>query len=317
MLEFSDIERAAQTLAGVANRTPVLSSRTLNDRLGAELFFKAENLQRGGAFKFRGAYNRLSQVTETSEIVAFSSGNHAQAVALVSRILGLNATIVMPSDAPAVKVAAVKGYGAEVRHFDRFNDDREAICNAIADEKGGLVIPPYDDWQIMAGAGTTGMELFEEVPELDLLVVCIGGGGLIAGCATAAREMVPGIEVVGVEPETANDTALSLAAGERVQIPVPTSSADGLLVATPGELTFEVIKEKVDSVALVSEDDISQAMAYFAERMKIIAEPSGSVGLAALLSGAVEASGRRVGVVISGGNVGLERFNEMVASAER
>ena len=279
MLDFSDVEAAAKRLNGMANRTPVLTSRTLNDRLGSQIFFKAENFQRGGAFKFRGAYNRLSQTDDVREVVAYSSGNHAQAVALVCKILGMNATIAMPQDAPAVKVAAVKGYGAEVVHFDRFTQDREAICADIAADKDALIVPPYDDWQIMAGAGTTAMELITDVEGLDLLVVCIGGGGLIAGCATAAEAMVPGIGVIGVEPESANDTALSLEAGERVQIPVPTSSADGLLVAIPGELTFQVNKERVDSVALVTEDQIADAMKFLFERMKVVVEPSGAVGL--------------------------------------
>ncbi len=314
MLDFSDIEQAAARLQGVANVTPVLTSRTLDELLGAELFLKAELFQRGGSFKFRGAYNKISQLTDGNGVVAYSSGNHAQAVALVSKIRGLPAAIVMPSDAPAAKVDAVMGYGAEVVSYDPATENRFDIAHELARERSAHIVPPYDDWNVMAGAGTTALELMQTTGPLDLLVVCIGGGGLIAGCATAALGMNPGIRVVGVEPLDANDTALSLAAGERVTIDRPRTEADGLRVETPGELTFEVNRRLLDSIVTVTEDDIFNAMAFYFERMSLVVEPSGAVPLAALLAGHIDVTGERVGVLISGGNIGIERFTRLVTS---
>lgn len=314
LLEFPDVLAAADRLSGVANRTPVLTSRTLNEVLGASLFLKAEQFQRGGAFKFRGAYNKVSQLENPAALVAYSSGNHAQAVALVARIKRIPATIVMPEDAPPVKLRAVKEYGAEVINYDPSSEDRAEIAAKLVGERRAVLIPPYDDFEIMAGAGTAALELFEEVGELDVLVVCIGGGGLIAGCATAAHAMSPGIQVIGVEPDDANDTALSMAAGKRVVIDAPRTEADGLKVRTPGVLTFPIVQRLVESVVTVSGPEISEAMAFLFERMSLVVEPSGAVALAAAMSGRLNLEGKRVGVVISGGNIGPERFCRLISS---
>jgi threonine dehydratase len=310
VITLEDVHAAAARLDGVANRTPVFTSRTLDERVGASVHVKAECFQRGGAFKFRGAYNKIASLApdvRSRGVLAYSSGNHAQAVAIAARLLGTTATIVMPEDAPAAKLEATRGYGAEIVSYDRWTDDREEIGSRIAAERGVELVRPYDDLLVMAGQGTTALELLDDVADLDLLVLPVGGGGLIAGCATAAKALRPGIRVVGVEPEAGDDTRRSLAAGERVHVGVPRTIADGLGAAEPGELTFEVNRRLVDEVVTVTDDEILDAMAYLFDRLKIVAEPSGAVGIAALLTGRVTATGS-VGVVISGGNVGAARF---------
>jgi threo-3-hydroxy-L-aspartate ammonia-lyase len=317
-IEFEDVERAARRLAGVAHRTPVLTSRTLDERADARVHLKAECLQRGGAFKFRGAYNKISSLDEDAlrrGVLAYSSGNHAQAVAIAAGLLGTTATIVMPEDAPAAKLDATRGYGAAVVPYDRWTEDREAIGARLAHERGLELVKPYDDPLVMAGQGTVALELLADVPELDLLLVPISGGGLIAGCATAAKALRLGIRVVGVEPAEGNDTQRSLAAGERVRIDVPRTIADGLQSTEPGEQTFEILRHRVDEVVTVTDDEIVEAMVFLFDRLKVVVEPSGAVGVAALLSRKLEARDRSVGVVLSGGNVGAARFAELVSTA--
>jgi threonine dehydratase len=308
------VRDAAERLHGVAHRTPVATSRTLDEATGAAVFLKLENLQRGGAFKFRGAYNRISRIPPGSPGVAtYSSGNHAQAVALAASLVGLPAVIVMPADAPASKVEATRGYGGEVVFYDRYGgEDRTVVGTRLAEERALVLVPPYDDPLVMAGQGTAALELVEDVPDLDTLVVPVSGGGLIAGCATAARAVIPGIRVVGVEPEAGDDTRRSLAEGTRVRIPVPRTIADGLQVEVPGELTFEVNRRLVDEVVTVTDDEIVEAMAFLFERAKVVAEPSGAAGVAAVRAGRVP--GRRIGIVVSGGNVSAERFAQLVSS---
>jgi threonine dehydratase len=316
-IQLEDVERAAQRLAGVAHRTPVLTSRTLDERTGARVQLKAECLQRGGAFKFRGAYNKISSLDEDTlrrGVLAYSSGNHAQAVALAAGLLGAPATIVMPEDAPAAKLDATRGYGADVVLYDRWTEDRAELGARLAEERNLELVPPYDDPLVVAGQGTTALELLAEAPGLDVLVAPVSGGGLIAGCATAAKALRPQIRVVGVEPEAGDDTQRSLAAGERVRIDVPRTIADGLQVTQPGELTFEINRRLLDEVVTVSDDEIVDAMVFLFDRLKLVVEPSGAVGVAALLSGKLEAPDRSVGVVLSGGNVGAARFAELVAS---
>ena len=313
MIELADVQAAAQRLHGVAHRTPVLRSRTLDGLAGAAVHVKAECFQRGGAFKFRGAYNKIVSLPEEERargVLAYSSGNHAQAVAIAARLLGTTATIVMPEDSPAAKLEATRGYGAEIVMYDRYADDREEIGARLAVQRGLALVKPYDDPVVMAGQGTVALELLVEVPELDLLLTPVGGGGLIAGCATVAKALHPEIRVAGVEPELGNDTAQSLAAGERVNVGVPRTIADGLQAAEPGELTFAVNRELVDEIVTVSDEEIVDAMGFLFDRLKIVVEPSGAVGIAALLNGRLRASA--VGVVISGGNVGVQRFAELV-----
>jgi threonine dehydratase len=310
-LAWKDIEEARRRIEGVAHRTPVLRSRQFDEAAGATVFFKAENLQRAGAFKFRGAYNKIRSEQERrsfSEVVAYSSGNHAQAVALVSKLLGVKATIVMPNDAPAAKLAATRGYGADVVLYDRYGGDREEIGEKLVRERGALLVPPFDDPLIMAGAGTATAELLEEVPDLDFLVVPVSGGGLIAGSAMAAKHLRPEITVYGVEPETANDTAQSLEKGVRVAIPVPRTIADGLQVPSPGRLTFPIIQETVTRVLLVSDDEMIDTLAWTLERMKVLVEPSGIAGAAAVRHRKADFAGSRVGVIWSGGNLDPKRL---------
>jgi len=319
-VELEDVARAAQRLDGVAHRTPVLTSRTLDARTGARVHVKAECFQRGGAFKFRGAFNKISSLDEDAlrrGVLAYSSGNHAQAVAIAAGLLGSHATILMPEDAPAAKVDATRGYGAEVVTYDRWTESREEIGARLAAERGLELVKPYDDPLVMAGQGTVALELLREAPDLDVLVVPIGGGGLIAGCSTAAKALRPGIRVVGVEPEAGDDTRRSLEAGRRIRIDVPRTIADGLQAAEPGELTFEVNRQRVDEVVTVSDGEIVDAMAFLFDRLKVVAEPSGAVGVAALLAGRLDASGHAAGVVISGGNVGAARFAELLTPAGR
>ncbi|TDU89216.1 L-threonine ammonia-lyase [Kribbella voronezhensis] len=318
MLSLEDVREAAQRIEGVAHRTPVITSRTLNERVGAEVFLKAENLQRIGAFKFRGAYNAISRLSPEQlgrGVAAYSSGNHAQAVALAAALAGTSAVILMPEDAPPTKVAATKGYGAEVVTYDRYTGDRTALATQLAEERGVTLIPPYDHYDVMAGQGTVALELIEEVGQLGALLAPIGGGGLIAGCATAATALCPGLRVIGVEPEAGDDTARSLAAGERVQIGVPRTIADGQAIPIPGELTFEINRRLLAGVELVSDDEIRAAMVFAFERLKLVLEPSGACALAALLAGRIQDLPDRVGVVLSGGNVGLERFLELLAES--
>ena len=321
-IDVADVEAAAERLQGVAHRTPVLRSRNADARAGASLYFKCENFQRGGAFKFRGAYNALARFTPEQRragVIAFSSGNHAQAIALAAGLLGMPSVIVMPHDAPAAKLAATRGYqegrpGSEVVLYDRFTEDREAIGARLAAERGMTLVPPYDHPHVMAGQGTAATELLDEVGTLDLLVVCVGGGGLIAGCAVAAHARVPGIEVVGVEPEAGNDTQRSLAEGRIVHIETPPTIADGAQTQHCGQLTFPVIQRLVRRIETVSDAQLVRTMRFFAERMKIVVEPTGCLAAAALLEGVIDARGRRVGVIVSGGNVDLARYASFLAS---
>ncbi len=320
-IRFDDVRDAAQRLAGVAQRTPVLRSRSADERSGAQLFFKCENLQRMGAFKFRGAYNALSQGTPEQRrggAIAFSSGNHAQAVALSARLLGMSSVIVMPQDAPQSKLDATRAYqqgiaGSEVVLFDRYTQDREALCRRLADERGMTMVPPFDHPWVMAGQGTAALELIEEVGTLDALLVCVGGGGLISGCAVAARHLLPGIAVHGVEPEAGNDTQLSLQRGEIVKIETPRTIADGAQTQASGQLTFPVIQALVAGIVTVSDAQLVQTMRFFATRMKLVVEPTGCLAAAAVLQGAIDLRGQRVGVIVSGGNVDLPRLCALLA----
>lgn len=314
---FADVEAAARRLSGVAHRTPVLTSRTINARTRAEVFFKCENLQRAGAFKFRGAYNALSALSPPERergVLAFSSGNHAQAVALAGSLLGIKTTIVMPRDAPAIKVAATRGYGAEVIFYDRQREDREAIARDLSQARGLVLIPPYDHPQVIAGQGTAALELLEDVPALDALFVCLGGGGLLSGCALVAARS-PTCRVHGVEPEAGNDGQQSLALGHIVHIPVPDSIADGALTPHLGRHTFPIIQRHVRSIITVSDAQLVETMRLFAERMKLLVEPTGCLAAAAVLSGAFHHPGERIGVLVSGGNIDLARFAQLVGAA--
>ncbi|GGS67547.1 threo-3-hydroxy-L-aspartate ammonia-lyase [Streptomyces griseoviridis] len=313
---FADVRAAAALLEGVAHRTPVLTSRTLNALSGAEVFVKCENFQRVGAFKFRGAYHaaaRLSPEQRARGIAAYSSGNHAQATALAARELGTHAVILMPEDAPRAKREATAGYGARIVTYDRYTEDRTALGEALARDNGMALIPPYDHPHVIAGQGTAALELLEETGPLDALLVPVGGGGLIAGSAVAAKALHPAVRVVGVEPEAGDDTRRSLAAGKRVAVPVPRTVADGQAVPTPGELTFAVNRRLVDEIALVSDEEIVRGMRFAFERLKIVLEPSGASALAALLAGRVEDPPRRIGVIASGGNVDTARFAALLA----
>jgi len=310
---FEDVLAAEARLAGVANRTPVFTSRTLDELIGGRVFVKAESFQRGGSFKFRGAYNKISTLPPGTGVAAYSSGNHAQAVALAARLAGSPAVVLMPEDAPGTKVEATRSYGAEVVSYDRYAEDREALGKALAAERGLVLVAPYEDPLVMAGQGTAALELIREVGEVDVLVAPVGGGGLIAGTATAAAGLAPAARIVGVEPEAGDDTRRSLEAGRRVRIPVPRTIADGLQVNVPGELSFQVNRRRVDRVVTVSDRQIVEAMTFLFERMKLVAEPSGAAGLAALLSRRLDVTGARVGVILSGGNVSAERFRELLA----
>ena len=329
-ISFDDIRAAAARLKGHAHHTPVLSSRTADERTGAEVFFKAENFQRMGAFKFRGAFNALSKFTPQQRergVIAFSSGNHAQAIALSARLLGMPSVIVMPHDAPAAKLAATRAYqdgqpGSEVVVFNRYTEDREAIGKRLADERNMTLIPPYDHADVMAGQGTAALELVEQAAllgrggALDALLVCVGGGGLISGCAVAATHLLPEIEVWGVEPEAGNDTQQSLARGEIVHIETPQTIADGAQTQHSGQLTFPVIKQLVRGIVTVSDAQLVAAMRFFAERMKIVVEPTGCLAAAALFeraAGLPDLRGKRVGVILSGGNVDVTRWAELLA----
>ena len=306
-LTLDDVRAASRRLRDHVSRTPVITSQAFDDASGHTVFFKCENLQRAGSFKIRGALNKLLTLTDEERrrgVVAFSSGNHAQGVALAARLTGTSAIVCMPSDAPSLKLDATRGYGAEVVLYDRHKDDREALARRIASETERVVVPPFDDYAIMAGQGTAALELMDDVGELDALVAPVGGGGLMAGCSTVARALRPGITIVGVETETANDTYLSFRRGERVSIPPPPTIADGIRLTTPGALTFPILKENLTDVALVSDAEVIEAVRFLAFRVRIVVEPTGAVSAAAVLSGRLPvARGARVGVVLSGGNI--------------
>jgi threonine dehydratase len=316
MVDIEDVRAAAARLEGVAHRTPVLTSRTVDERVGATVLAKAECYQRGGAFKFRGAYNAIAALdpeVRARGVLAYSSGNHAQAIALAARLHGIDAVIVMPHDAPPTKAAATAGYGAELVRYDRYAEHREDLGRDLAERRGLTLIPPYDHPDVIAGQGTVALELIEDAGPVDVLVVCVGGGGLIAGCATAATALHPATRVVGVEPAAGDDVRRSLLAGTRVTIPVPRTIADGQQTTSPGELNFPIIQRLVEDVVTVTDEEIVAAMVLAFERMKVVLEPSGASALAAVLSGRVpDIAGRRVGVTLSGGNVGAARFAELV-----
>ncbi|MCJ2011853.1 threo-3-hydroxy-L-aspartate ammonia-lyase [Methylobacterium sp. J-076] len=315
---FADVAAAARRIEGVAHRTPVLTSRTADAMTGASLFFKAENLQRGGAFKFRGAYNAIAALPDEVRahgVIAFSSGNHAQAIALASRLLGVPAVIVMPEDAPQVKVEVTRGYGAEVVTYDRYSQDREVLGREIAQARGLTLIPPYDHPEVIAGQGTLALELIEETGPLDMLVACLGGGGQLAGCALAAAERSPGVAIYGVEPEAGDDGRRSFHAGRVVTIPVPRTIADGAQTTYLGQITFPIIRGRVADIVTVSDAELVETMRFFASRMKLVVEPTGCLAAAAVLHGKLDVAGKRVGIVISGGNVDIASFARLVAPA--
>jgi threonine dehydratase len=312
-ISLDDVQAAAGRIAGVAHRTPLLRSRTLDARAGARVVLKAENLQRAGAFKFRGACNAVAALRPDG-VCSVSSGNHAQALALAAREHGARATILMPRDAPASKRAATEGYGAEVIEFDRYSEDRDALAVALAAERGLTLVHPYDEPLVMAGQGTVGLELAGEVDDLDVVVVPVGGGGLISGIATAVKALQPNARIVGVEPEAGDDVARSMRAGERVAVEVRSTIADGQQTPTPGERPWQVIKALVDDVVTVSDAEIVDAMRLLFERVKVVAEPSGASALAGLLAGRVALRGGTVGVVISGGNVDAARFASLTGT---
>src|SRR5690348_3345667 len=312
---FADIEAAASRLEGIAHRTPVMTSRTADAKAGGSLFFKCENLQRAGAFKIRGAYNTVATLTAEQRrngVIAYSSGNHAQAVALAGRLQGVATTIVMPKDAPEAKVSATRQYGGEIIFYDRYTESREEICAALATDRGMTIIPPYDHKQVIAGAGTAARELFQAVGELDVLLVSLGGGGLLAGSALAMKALSPRCRVIGVEPEAGNDGQQSFRAGKVIRIPVPRSIADGALTTFIGENNFPIIRALVHEVVTVSDQMLIDAMRFFAERMKIVVEPTGCLGTAAAFSRQFHQPGERVGILISGGNIDLPRYAELL-----
>ena len=315
-ITYRDIVAAHQRIAGVVHRTPILTSRTVDDAVQARVFFKCENFQRAGAFKLRGAYNALVQLSteeKAAGVVAYSSGNHAQAVALAAKLLGIKSVIVMPSDAPAAKMAATRDFGAEIVLYDRYREDREALASQLAEKRRLTLVPPFDHLHVMAGQGTTAKELFEDTDRrLDLVLVPLGGGGLLSGCAVAARAINPKCTVIGVEPEAGNDGERSFGTGSIVHIDVPTTIADGAQTQHLGRHTFPVIRELVDDVITVSDADLIETMRFFASRMKMIAEPTGCLGAAAVIQRRLGVTGKSVGVVISGGNIDIIRFAELM-----
>lgn len=314
MLTFELIQEAAARIAGRVHRTPVITSRSFDERAGCEVFFKCENLQRAGAFKIRGATNKILSLTNEEKrrgVAAFSSGNHAQAVALASREAGVSAVIAMPDDAPKAKVAATRGYGAEIIFYDRQKQDREAVAIEIAKRDGRVLVPPYDDYLILAGQGTCGLEFLEDVSDLDCLVAPCSGGGLFAGVSTAAKALNPRIRCFPVEPDTADDTRQSFVKGEPVSIPPPPTIADGLRVQSPGKLTFPILQKTAEDVLTVSDDDIVETIKFFLFRMKLLVEPSGAAAAAAVLTGRLPRDARRVGVVVSGGNIDSELLSQL------
>ena len=313
---YDDVVQAAGRIAGVANRTPVLTSRTVDEAFGAQVFFKCENMQRMGAFKFRGAYNALMKFSPEQRragVVAFSSGNHAQAIALSAKLLGIPATIVMPQDAPAAKVAATRGYGGNVVMYDRYTEDREQIGRDLAQKHGLTLIPPYDHPDVIAGQGTAAKELFEEVGPLDAFFVCLGGGGLLSGSALATRALAPSCRLYGVEPEAGNDGQRSFRTGAIVHIDTPQTIADGAQTQHLGNLTFPIIRRDVDDILTATDDELVQCMRFFAERMKIVVEPTGCLGFAAARRMRDELRGKKVGILVSGGNIDLAKLSGFLA----
>ncbi len=315
VVTFDSIVQAAEALKGVAVRTPIITNPALDALAGAQLFLKAESLQLTGAFKFRGAYNAVTSLNgdqQAAGVVAFSSGNHAQAVARAATMCGVSSVIVMPTDAPEEKVASTKANGARVVFYDRYTEDRVAIAEKISAEEGRSIISPYDDPAVIAGQGTVGLEVFEQLGPLDAMAVCVGGGGLLSGCCIAAQQLAPATKFFGVEPEAGNDHGLSRAAGERVTIDVPRTIADGQQVSAPGELTWPITNKYATDFPTVSDDEIIATMKLLFEHTKLVVEPSGASALAAVLHRDLGVAGRRVGVTISGGNIGLDRFREIV-----
>ena len=314
---FDDVLAAAARLEGVAHKTPVLRSRTLDDRLQAEVYVKCENLQRMGAFKFRGGFNALAKLSETQRsagVVAYSSGNHAQAVALSAQILQIPATIFMPHDASPAKLAATQGYGAKVIGYDRYSEDASALATALSHSQGLTFIPPFDHPDVLSGQGTAALELFKEVGQLDALFVCLGGGGLLSGSALAAKALSPSCQLVGVEPEAGNDVQQSFRKGERVKIATPVTIADGAQTPMVGAITFEIIKALVDDIHTVTDAQLVQSMRFYAERMKMIVEPTGCLSLAAAMQASESLKGKKVGVVVSGGNIDMARFSQLMTA---
>ncbi|MTZ80705.1 threo-3-hydroxy-L-aspartate ammonia-lyase [Citrobacter sp. JL978] len=314
--DYNDVAAAAERIADYANKTPVMTSRTVNDEFGAEVFFKCENFQRMGAFKFRGAMNALRQFTpeqRAAGVVTFSSGNHAQAIALSAKLLGIPATIIMPHDAPAAKVAATKGYGGNVVIYDRYTEDREKIGRELAEKQGLTLIPPYDHPHVIAGQGTATKELIEEVGQLDVLFVCLGGGGLLSGSSLAARHLSPDCIIYGVEPEAGNDGQQSFRSGKIVHIDTPKTIADGAQTQHLGNITFPIIQRNVHDILTVSDDELVASMKFIAERMKIVVEPTGCLGFAAARARKAELRGKKIGIIISGGNVDISRYSELLA----
>jgi threonine dehydratase len=314
-ISFDDVRSAAEMIKGIANRTPVITSRTFNEHAGCEVYFKCENLQRVGAFKFRGAYNALSRLSEAQKakgVVTHSSGNHAQGIALAAKLLAISATIAMPSDAPASKLAATRGYGAEVVLYDRQVEDRADVSEKLIRERGLTFVHPYDHPHIMAGQGTAALEFLEEVPDLDVLVAPVGGGGLLSGCATAAKALTPPIRIFGVETEQSNDWWQSFQKGERVKIPPPDTIADGMRTQQPGALTFPVIREKIEGILLVSEAQVIETLKFMLLRMKVLVEPTGAVAPAALFYKLIDSPGAKIGVIISGGNIDAQLLAQLI-----
>ncbi|MFJ5507808.1 threo-3-hydroxy-L-aspartate ammonia-lyase [Pectobacterium jejuense] len=308
---FDDVVAAAERIDGYANKTPVMTSRTVNDTFGAEVFFKCENFQRMGAFKFRGAMNALLQFSDEQKaagVVTFSSGNHAQAIALSAKLLGIPATIIMPHDAPAAKVAATRGYGGNVVEYNRYTEDREQIGRDLAQKHGLTLIPPYDHPHVIAGQGTAAKELLEETGELDALFVSLGGGGLLAGSALSASQLSPHCKIYGVEPLAGNDGQQSFRSGNIVHIDTPKTIADGAQTQHLGNYTFPLIRQNVDDILTVTDDDLIEAMRFYAERMKIVVEPTGCLGFAAARNLRESLRGKRIGIIISGGNVDISRY---------
>ncbi len=317
MLNFTDIQAAAARLKGVAHRTPILTSTTLNRLLGCEVFMKAENFQRMGAFKFRGGYNAINALTDAERargVLAFSSGNHAQAVALSAKLHGCKATILMPSDAPPTKLKATREYGAEVITYDRYSEDRSALAKRYAEERNAVLIPPYDYLPVMAGQGTCGLEIAEEIPNLDALIVCTGGGGFLSGSTIGAQGIQPSIKMYGAEPESGNDVQQAFRTGQIITIPVPKTICDGQQTQAVGVLPFEVIREHVTDVLTTSDATVIEAMRFAFERMKIVLEPSGACALAALMESKARFTGQRVAVTLSGGNINFDRFAQLLGA---
>ncbi|SEK62717.1 threonine dehydratase [Pseudomonas sp. NFIX51] len=312
---YQDVVDASTRLEGVANATPVLTSRTIDDEIGAKVFFKCENYQRTGSFKFRGAYNSLAKFSEAQRrggVVAFSSGNHAQGIALAASLLKIPATIVMPTDAPAAKVAATKGYGAEVVFYDRYTEDREAIGKALAARHGMTLIPSYDHPDVLCGQGTAAKELFDSVGQLDALFVGLGGGGMLSGTTLATRALSPGCTLIGVEPEAGNDGQQSFNSGEIVHIDTPDTIADGAQTQHLGNYTFPIILNGVDRIVTVTDEELICAMKFFAQSMKTVVEPTGCLGLAAARKLRNELQGKRVGIIITGGNIDIDKFGKFL-----